>query len=752
MLLLAFLAEAYGQAYQEPYRPQYHFSPYVNWINDPCGMVYLDGEYHLMYQYNPQGTQWGNMSWGHAVSTDLVHWKPLPTALLPDAQGQIFSGGAVIDHHNTAGFGAGAMVALYTSAGTTQKQSLAYSLDKGRSWKKYSGNPVLPNPGKADFRDPQVFWHAESSKWIMTLAVLDQIDFYSSANLKEWTYESSFGKGLGAHGGVWECPDLFPLAVEGQAEPLWVLMVSLNPGSPSGGSGTQYFLGHFDGATFRLSDEFSAHLQQEKALPEGVLFEDFEGESYNGWTVEGTAFGSRPAAGTLANQQPVEGYLGQQLVNSYLNGDEPQGRLLSAFFTIEHAYINFLIGGGNLAGLAEIRLLINNEVVATATGKDGEQLRWHAWDVHQHQGQQARIEIVDYASGGWGHINVDHIYFANEPLIDDAGTPFWADWGPDFYAGRSWENAPTSAYERVWLAWMNNWSYAGALPTSSWRGSMSLPRALSLQRNAAGAIRLYQQPVTELNSLRANQAHITYAQHSIQALNEQLTADKVSGTRYELDFTLLPSTTSTNTGVRLRKGHGEYTEVGYDPLRQAVYLDRKESGFSFSGTYEKVFYAPLEGQQPQELRFQIFVDESSVEVFVNGGAVVQTARIFPSAQANQIQFFGSEEVAVASLDFWMMKSIWRPEEPVLATGNDPLLQASVAIYPNPAKETLQIQSPEPVEAVTLYALTGAQLPLQHRPDATGARVFLPAQQSTGMRFLKIDFRGGKTVIKKIIIE
>lgn len=235
--------------YNEKYRPQFHFSPEYGWMNDPNGMVYLDGEYHLFYQYNPYGSMWGNMHWGHAVSTDLNSWTYLPTAIAPDSLGAIFSGSAVIDVNNTAGFGKNAMVAIYTSAGRVQSQSIAYSTDKGRTFTKYEGNPVIPNPGIPDFRDPKVFWHNESNQWIMSLATKQTITFYGSANLKSWTRLSEFGDGIGSHGGVWECPDLVPLDYNGKTK--WVLIVSINPGGPNGGSATQYFIGDFDGKTFR---------------------------------------------------------------------------------------------------------------------------------------------------------------------------------------------------------------------------------------------------------------------------------------------------------------------------------------------------------------------------------------------------------------------------------------------------------------------------------------------------------------------
>tara|TARA_R110002012_G_scaffold68422_1_gene177789 strand:+ start:49110 stop:50642 length:1533 start_codon:yes stop_codon:yes gene_type:complete len=261
------MKEPHVKLYQEKFRPQFHFSPEAHWMNDPNGMVYYEGEYHLFYQYYPDSTVWGPMHWGHAVSPDMVKWEHLPIALYPDSLGYIFSGSAVVDWDNTAGFGTEdnpAMVAIFTyhdaameKAGKEdyQYQAIAFSLDKGRSWTKYDGNPVLPNQGIRDFRDPKVSWNAAAGKWIMTLAVADHISFYSSPDLKNWAFESDFGKELGAHGGVWECPDLFQLEVEGSNEEKWVLLVSINPGGPNGGSATQYFVGSFDGKQFVPDEE-----------------------------------------------------------------------------------------------------------------------------------------------------------------------------------------------------------------------------------------------------------------------------------------------------------------------------------------------------------------------------------------------------------------------------------------------------------------------------------------------------------------
>ncbi|GMN09938.1 glycoside hydrolase family 32 protein [Croceitalea sp. MTPC9] len=258
--------ETVNSAYSEKYRPQFHFTPKEHWMNDPNGLVYNDGIYHLFYQYYPDATVWGPMHWGHAVSKDMVRWEHKPIALYPDEKGFIFSGSAVIDKENTSGFGKDGkvpMVAIFTyfrldiekkGGLNTQTQGIAYSLDNGDTWTKYRGNPVIDNPTLKDFRDPKVFWHKETKSWIMALVAGDHVKFYRSSNLREWDNISDFGKGQGAQGGVWECPDLFKLKVEDTNEEKWVLIISIGSGGPNGGSGTQYFIGDFDGTTF-ISDQ-----------------------------------------------------------------------------------------------------------------------------------------------------------------------------------------------------------------------------------------------------------------------------------------------------------------------------------------------------------------------------------------------------------------------------------------------------------------------------------------------------------------
>ncbi len=266
--------------YTEAHRPQFHFSPEKMWMNDPNGMVYYDGEYHLFYQYYPDANVWGPMHWGHAVSKDLIHWEHLPIALYPDSLGYIFSGSAVVDWNNSSGFGENGkppLVAIFTHHdpnGESEKrtdfqyQSIAYSNDRGRTWTKYSGNPVLPNTQKIkDFRDPKVIWDKDSKQWVMVFAAGDHIKFFGSQDLKTWTFLSDFGKTWGSHGGVWECPDLFPMVVNTKNETKkWVLLVSINPGGPNGGSATQYFVGQFDGKNFIVDPDFAKDVRSENAV------------------------------------------------------------------------------------------------------------------------------------------------------------------------------------------------------------------------------------------------------------------------------------------------------------------------------------------------------------------------------------------------------------------------------------------------------------------------------------------------------
>jgi fructan beta-fructosidase len=401
LLSLAFCQVAFTQNvpnYQELYRPQFHFTPAMNWMNDPNGLVDYQGEHHLFYQYNPFGTVWApTISWGHAVSTDWVHWKELPVAIPATDTVSIFSGSAVVDKKNSSGFGTPGnppLVAIYCvnyqvastdpndgsaiPAGT-QAQDIAFSTDRGRTWTPYANNPVLnplkdPTIDPANFRDPKVFWYEPTQQWIMAVALSSQhmIGFYSSTDLKNWIKLSDFGP-ANAVGGVWECPDLFELPVDGGSghehrmpwedrdqwkkpgKNKWVLVVNVNPGAVAGGSGAQYFLGEFDGQQFTAEDVIDPTVP-----PPGTLFQNFEGSptfAGLGWTATGDFVGKGPATGNLPGQGGVSGFLGKQLANTFFqvvlpdgtlsNGDFSEGTITSPTFTVQKKYINFLVGGGN---------------------------------------------------------------------------------------------------------------------------------------------------------------------------------------------------------------------------------------------------------------------------------------------------------------------------------------------------------------------------------------------------------------------
>ncbi|WP_115788884.1 GH32 C-terminal domain-containing protein [Arthrobacter silvisoli] len=352
----------------QQYRPYLHYTPEKNWMNDPNGLVYHNGKYHMYYQYNPNGTRWGDMSWGHASSTDLIHWQEQPLAISRGLNGngqaieEIFSGSVVEDPLNSSGFGSlqnPPLVAIYTSNYTSahptlagqQAQSLAFSLDDGQSWTKYSGNPVLTR-NTSSFRDPKVFWYDNPSGpdyWVMAAVEADEhrVLLYKSSNLKDWSYLSDFGP-ANAFGGQWECPDLFPLAVDGDPNNIkWVLTVNINPGAVAGGSGGQYFVGTFNGTTFTAEN-----IDPADQLPAGNVLAGFNGGSYGGWNVQNDPanssgpWGSAPAAGSLPGQMAVAGNVGAGLVNGFHGGDNPVGTMESAPFSVDKDYLNFLVGGG----------------------------------------------------------------------------------------------------------------------------------------------------------------------------------------------------------------------------------------------------------------------------------------------------------------------------------------------------------------------------------------------------------------------
>ncbi|GGJ43469.1 glycoside hydrolase family 32 protein [Deinococcus roseus] len=641
--------------YDEQWRPQVHFTPQRNWMNDPNGLVYLDGEYHLFFQHNPYGNVWGHMSWGHAVSKDLVHWEELPVAI-PEAEDiAIFSGAAVYDRDNTSGLGTAAkppLVAIFTGwnkSTNNQSQYLASSVDRGRTWTRYGKDPVL-NIGSTESRDPKVFWHAESNQWIMVFAKAREhkVAIYGSKDLKTWTFLSDFGP-LGSEGDVWEVPDLIQLPVDGNSsKKKWVMVVSVNGGSLYGGSGMQYFPGDFNGTTF-TPDPLPAVTE-----PAGEVFADFEGADYGGWEKTGDAFGTGPAHGSLTGQSPVTGFKGSGLVNTFLNFDQGTGTLTSPEFTLNKPFITFLIGGGNHPGETAFNLIIDGKVVRSATGQDSEALRSKFFDVAEFKGKKARLQIVDSHTGGWGHILIDHIKFTEAVVNDMEFKTLWADFGKDFYAGVTYSNLPTD--DKIWIGWLSNWQYAGQLPTYPWRNAQSFPRKLSLKTTPEG-VRLFQEPIEALKNQRG--ARFSVQNLLVSKVNERLMSAAVRGKSLEV---LLEVETASlqNVGLKLHQSSKEETVVSYSPLAERISLDRSKAGEgSFNIGFPEVHAAPLK-DVGSTLKLHILLDTSSIEVFAEDGKVVFSDLTLSSPSSDGLELFSTGgDAVVKNLEVYELKSIWK---------------------------------------------------------------------------------------------
>ena len=654
-------------ARNEAFRPQIHFSPKEKWMNDPNGMFYLDGEYHLFFQHNPDASTWGPMHWGHAVSKDLMHWEELPIALYPDELGTIFSGSAVVDVENTSGLGSKdnpPIVALYTYHNASmekqgkidyQTQALAYSLDKGRTWEKYVNNPVIDNPGIKDFRDPKVMWHEPSGKWVMVLAQKDHIGFYSSDNLIDWSLESTFGEEIGSHGGVWECPELLLLPVEGTDESRYVLLVSISPGGPNGGSATQYFVGDFDGKEFVLDAKWQSELSPTVAnFPKGTVFDNFE-DGADKWTQQGNAFVDAPTEGGHANQPPPTGYSGDYLVNSFADEDRAQGTLTSETFTLFEPYINFKIGGGHHPDRVGVQLVVEGDIVKSETGLNRETLHYASWDVSQWQGKSAFLRIIDNESESWGHTYIDDIVFASEPATNRIEPAIWLDHGTDNYAGVTFFKSPESNESRpIFMGWMSNWLYANDVPTEIWRSAMTLPRTLHLVKTSKG-LRVRSQLVDEVDRLveASTKSPILKAGQAM-SLSSLDSNGRESALRYAFD---VQGNSPSPISIRLENQSGEFVDIEIDQQRSLVSLNRSHSGeTSFNEHFGKVQKAELTTTS-DSYNVTIIVDRSSLELFIDNGTTVMTALVFPKTVYETLHVApNSQSIHRLSID--RLGSVW----------------------------------------------------------------------------------------------
>ena len=655
--------------YMEQYRQQIHFSPREHWMNDPNGMVYYQGEYHLFYQYHPESSVWGPMHWGHAVSKDMVHWEELPIALFPDELGTIFSGSVVIDRQNTSGLGSPdnpPMVAIFTyhdaeaektGAIDFQTQGLAYSLDKGRTWTKYANNPVLKNPGKRDFRDPKISWSSKTNKWIMVLAEGQEIGFYSSDNLLNWKLESHFGQGWGNHKGVWECPDLISLPVDGTGESKDVLIVSIGAGGPNGGSATQYFIGHFDGHEYVLDQTIQQALQQTPSVfPQGEIFDDFE-NGLGKWQSTGKAFASAPTRGAHLNQAPLSGFVDEHLINSFSDDDKAIGSLLSKPFVIEKSSINFYIAGGKHPNKVGIQLIIDDSVVRSATGKNSEEFRYEGWNVSEYIGQTAIISIIDFTSESWGHTYIDQIVFADTIAANKVEPAVWLDFGTDNYAGVTFSDLPGTDGRTILMGWMSNWQYANEVPTKPWRSAMTIPRSLSLKNTSEG-LRLVSVPVKEL--LTAEQI-INDVSPSIERNSYLLNSPTGSKNALRVSFTL-GDIADQKVEIELFNDTGDKVTIGLDARASVMTLDRTKSGdVSFNEGFASVQYAPFNSKGDKDM-VDIIVDHSSIEIFINQGESVMTSLVFPQSLLTGVALSSDEQFKLSEVKIAELSSIWRPSK------------------------------------------------------------------------------------------
>lgn len=621
---------------QQPYRPLYHFSPLKGWIGDPDGLIKHQGQYHLFW-------------WGHAISTDLVHWKELPRPMKEGLGFSYFSGSVAVDKANTSGFGKNSLIAVFTKHlpgdSLPETQALSVSHDQGMSFEYYKENPVL-DINKIYFRDPQVFWFEKEKLWKMVVSRPDvqEIQFYESADLKSWKYCSSFGS-LGAKNSFWECPDLFELPVEGTKEKKWVLIIGRGPNR------VQYFVGNFNGKTFQADQENIDFLKEGKGIG-GRLFENFENSGYSKWKGNGAMF---------TNDKGVTDHLGSGYVSSHLSQDG-KAKLSSASFTIDRKAINFLIAGGNHPDTTCVNLIVDGKIVRSTTGDNSKVFKWRGWDVSSFIGKKGHLEIIDKISDTTnGFIAIDHIMCSDQLTDQQLEHALWLDYGPDYYATRTWRNydeGDTLKDTVIAIGWMGNWDYARKVPSKWGKGFQSIPRIMSLRKTSDG-FRVVQRPITQLRQLRTN----GFTAKSLKLNDTQeIRGFKPERNTYEMIATFTPVSAKV-FGLNLLVGEGRELVIRYDWQLGNLTVDRSNctdflSDQSFTKVFAKKISVPLALRNGQ-LNLHIFVDRSSIEIFAGDGETVFSATTFPSDKQMGVQAFSENGTTLLDLKAWQLKSIWK---------------------------------------------------------------------------------------------
>jgi len=631
------------------FNPAYHYYP----SGDPTGLFFIDGKY-----YN---------NWGSAYSTDLVHWKfsasgrdglrrrlsdstltkavrDSLTARIPRLGG---TGIVLIDRKNVSGLGNEGRVPLISlfhndsQPWGNQIIGLAYSNDTAKTWTRYEKYPVL-DINNREFRDPNIFWYEPTKKWIMVIVLAEapKVKFFSSDNLKDWTFTSEFGP-WGAVGGVWECPDFFPLAVDGDPNKIkWVLAMSVQPLSG------QYFIGDFDGKRFTLDPAYSKQLSYDKYIPQGTVLFDFE-RGLDDWEMEGEAFLEAPSNQALIGQGAVMGHFGRFYLNGHHKKGQASGKLTSPPFNITKKYINFLAGGNYNPENQLINLIVDGKKVYSQTGNNSGGLLWSYWDVSQYLGKEGRIEVVDK---GNGNILADQFMLSDEPAKTDREKAFWLDYGPDFFAVRSWGSYAPNEKRRIWSAWMGSWRYAGVEPV---RGIQTVPRSVALKTFPEG-VRLVQSPIQELESLRKNFKNTGEAIFEGVWKSDKI---KVPKNTYEL-MVEIENISAEEFGIKIGVGNNQQTVVGYKVKDEEIYVDRQKSGLvDFSGLFPQLNQGSLKNRN-NTLTLHLFVDNSSIEVFANGGEACISSKIYPDPASTGIEFFSAKgKVKIKSIKLWDLESI-----------------------------------------------------------------------------------------------